>query len=189
MKNEKWQFCALFVWIQTFWDGCDSPLLTIMVRKKAITVCRGLSHTTRSLSRIVCRGQKRPKGRKGTWGLISKPRPRNFFWKPMSPQDTGRQLWGNPGILSLRQFRDNEASLRGWGEDPNKTTAKNCGTLSSLYGVYAFQIIDQPWQTMSVPRKHISHAHWSCACLTAFRSKFLHWFIICMYVWTVCKQE
>ncbi len=25
----------------------------------------------------------------------------------MSPHDTGRQLWGNPGIVSFRQFRDN----------------------------------------------------------------------------------
>jgi hypothetical protein len=41
------------------------PLLTIMVPQKAITICRGLSHPTRSLSRTVCRGQERPKGRKG----------------------------------------------------------------------------------------------------------------------------
>ncbi len=57
---------ALFVWIQTFRVGCDSPLLTIMVHQKAITICRGLSHLTRSLSRMVCRGQERSKGRKGT---------------------------------------------------------------------------------------------------------------------------
>ncbi len=55
-----------FFLFQTFWEGCDSPLLTIMVRQKAITICRGLSHQTRSLSRIVCRGQEHPKGRKGT---------------------------------------------------------------------------------------------------------------------------
>ncbi len=48
--------------------GCDSPLLTIVVRQKAITIiiCRGLSHPTRSFSRIVCRGQERPKDRGGT---------------------------------------------------------------------------------------------------------------------------
>ncbi len=30
----------------------------------------------------------------------------------MSPQDTGRQLLGNPGIVSLRPFRDNEAQIQ-----------------------------------------------------------------------------
>jgi hypothetical protein len=49
-----------------FWVGCDSPLLTTMLVQKAITICRGLSHLTRPLSRIVCRGQERHKGRKGT---------------------------------------------------------------------------------------------------------------------------
>ncbi len=85
------------VWIQTFWVGCDSPLLTIMVRQKAIIICRGLSHPTRSLSRIFCRGQERPKGRKGTLrpDFQANTRLRIFFLKPMSPQDTGRQLWGN----------------------------------------------------------------------------------------------
>ncbi len=37
-----------------------------MACQKAITICRGLSHLTRSLSITVCRGQKCPKGRKGT---------------------------------------------------------------------------------------------------------------------------
>jgi len=32
----------------------------------AINVCRGLSHPTISLRRIVCRGQEFPLGRKGT---------------------------------------------------------------------------------------------------------------------------
>ncbi len=75
--------------------------------KKAITISRGLSHPTRSLSRIVCRGQERPKCRKGTLrpDFQAKTRPRTFL-KPMSPQDTGRQLWGNPGIVSWRHFRD-----------------------------------------------------------------------------------
>jgi hypothetical protein len=45
-----------FFLIQTFWVRCDSPLLAIMVTQMAITICRGLSHPTRSLSRIVCRG-------------------------------------------------------------------------------------------------------------------------------------
>ncbi len=34
--------------------------------QKAFNIYRGLSHHTRSLSRIVCRGRERPKGRKGT---------------------------------------------------------------------------------------------------------------------------
>jgi hypothetical protein len=46
--------------------GCDRPLLTVMVHQKAISICRGLSHPTRSHSRIVCRGQERHQGRKGT---------------------------------------------------------------------------------------------------------------------------
>jgi hypothetical protein len=33
----------------------------------AITICSGLSHPTRSLSRIVCRGQEGPKGSKGEY--------------------------------------------------------------------------------------------------------------------------
>jgi hypothetical protein len=56
--------------------GCDSPLLTIMsvwhtskkkMRQTAITICRGLSHPTRSLNRIACRGQEGLKGSKGTF--------------------------------------------------------------------------------------------------------------------------
>ncbi len=50
----------------TFWVRCDNPLLTIMVYQMAITICRELSHPTRSFIRIVCRGQERPKGSKGT---------------------------------------------------------------------------------------------------------------------------
>jgi hypothetical protein len=41
--------------------------LTIMARQKVITICRRLSHPTRSLSRIVCRGQERPNSRKATF--------------------------------------------------------------------------------------------------------------------------
>ncbi len=33
----------------------------------------------------------------------------------MPPQDTGRQLWRNPGIVSLRQFRDDEAGIQQGG--------------------------------------------------------------------------
>ncbi len=110
----------LFVWIQACWVGCDSPLLTLMVPQKAISFCRGLSHPTRSVSRMVCRGQERPKGRKGTLtpDFQANNRPSISFKKPMSPQDTGRQCWGNPGIVSLRQFRDNEAWIQLGQESP-----------------------------------------------------------------------
>jgi hypothetical protein len=36
----------------------------------------------------------------------------------MSPQDTGSQLGGNPGIVSIRQFRDNEAGIQLGQESP-----------------------------------------------------------------------
>ncbi len=62
---------------------------------------------TRSLSRIVCRVQE---AEKELWGLIYRPiLDVGFFKNPMSPQDTGKQLWGNPVIVCFRQFRDNEA--------------------------------------------------------------------------------
>ncbi len=64
--DSKWQFGIRFFLIQTFWVRRDSPLLTKMVRQKAITICREMSHLARSVSRIVCGGQQRPKGRKGT---------------------------------------------------------------------------------------------------------------------------
>jgi hypothetical protein len=104
----------------TFWVGPDSPLLTIRVHQKAIAICRGLSHPTRSLSRIVCRGQERSKGRKGTLrpDFQGNTRPSIFFKKPMSLHDTGRQLWGNLGIIRLRQFRDNEAWIQLGQESP-----------------------------------------------------------------------
>ncbi len=91
-----------------------------VVGQTAITICRGLSHPTRSLSRIVCRGQQHPKAEKAPWGLISRPvlDLEFIFKKPMSPQDTGRQLWGNPGIVSLRQFRDNGAWIQLGQESP-----------------------------------------------------------------------
>jgi hypothetical protein len=51
---------------------------------------------------VVCRGQERPTVRKGTLmpDFQANTRPRIFFKKAISPQDTGRQLWGNPGIPS-----------------------------------------------------------------------------------------
>ncbi len=76
-----------------------------MVCQKAITICRGLSHLTRSLSRIDCREQRSPKDRKGTLRpdfQASSTVDQGFFLKPMSPQDIGRQLCRNPGIVSLK---------------------------------------------------------------------------------------
>ncbi len=100
-------------------DGCDSPQQIVMaVWRPGVTADNTgalnshyyLSHPTRSLSTIVCRGQERPKGSKGTLrpDFQANTRPR-ILKKPMSPKDTGRQLQGNPGIVSLRQFRENEA--------------------------------------------------------------------------------
>ncbi len=69
-----------------------------MVHQTAFTICRGLSNPTRSLSRIVCRGQEPPKGNKGTLRPVFRANTRpKVFLKPMSPQDTGR-----PGLLEER---------------------------------------------------------------------------------------
>jgi hypothetical protein len=82
-SNRAWQpsadsngCLAHFLKIWTWCVGCDSLLQIVMavwlasnlkkVHPMAITICRGLSHPTRSLSRIVCRGQEGPKGSKGT---------------------------------------------------------------------------------------------------------------------------
>jgi hypothetical protein len=48
----------------------------------AITICIGLSHPTRSLSRIVFKGQEHPKCSKGTLrpDFQANTRPRNFFF-------------------------------------------------------------------------------------------------------------
>jgi hypothetical protein len=93
-----------FFKIWTSWVGCDSPLLKkiavwrISNLKKwghtAITIFRVLSYPIRSLSRIVCRGQERPKASKGMFrpDFQANIRPTIFFKMPMSPQDTRRQL-------------------------------------------------------------------------------------------------
>ncbi len=126
-------FFVLFVWIQTFWVRCDSPLLTAMVRQKAITIYRGLSHPTRSLSRIVCRGQECPKGRKGTLrpDFQAKTRPRFFFRVNIT---TTRLFWWNPEIVSLRKFRDVEVWLQLGQESPlmNKKGLKENRTAPSM---------------------------------------------------------
>ncbi len=50
------------------------------VRQTVFIICRSLSHLTRWLSRIVCRGQEGPKGSKGTLrlDLQANTRPRIF---------------------------------------------------------------------------------------------------------------
>ncbi len=108
--------------------GCDSTLQTVMAvwqpfclnsnflcpewqpsadnngAPKGHCYLQRLSHPTGLLSWIVCRGQECHKGRKGILrpDLLANTRPRIFFKKPMTPQDTGRQLWGTPGIVSLK---------------------------------------------------------------------------------------
>jgi hypothetical protein len=71
--------------------GCDNPMQIVTavwcasnlkkMRQTAITICRGLSHPTRSLSRIVCRGQEGPKDSKDTLrpDFQVNTRPRIFF--------------------------------------------------------------------------------------------------------------
>ncbi len=51
--------------------GCLAQFILKKVHLTAITICSGLSHPTRSLSRIVCRGRSAPKAVKALWGLIS----------------------------------------------------------------------------------------------------------------------
>ncbi len=111
-------------WIWTSWVGReprDSPLLTRMAdwrasnKKKCIKrplLSAEGCHTppgTRSCTQqntVVCRGQEDHKAVKAFWGQISRQiLDLGFcFKRPMSPQDTGRRLEENPGIVSLRQF-------------------------------------------------------------------------------------
>ena len=53
-----------------------------------ITICRGLSHPSRLLIIIVCRGQERPKGRKGTLRpeFQANTRPRIFYKANVTPR-------------------------------------------------------------------------------------------------------
>jgi hypothetical protein len=74
-------------------------------RKKTIAICRGQPHLSRSLNRIVCRGQKGPKGSKG----ILRPdfqaniRPL-LFLKPVLPKETGRRCKKILKTVSSRTF-------------------------------------------------------------------------------------
>jgi hypothetical protein len=86
---------------------------------KAITIWRGLSHLTRSLSRIVCRGQECPKGIKGTlrpdFQINTRPR---IFKKANVTTRYKKTVVRNPGIVSWRQFRDNEPWIQQGQESP-----------------------------------------------------------------------
>ncbi len=97
---------------------CDSPLQIVMSVWRPFcsnpnflggvwqpSVDNYGARSLRSLSRIIFKVQDHPKGRKSTLrhDFQANTRPR-IFLKPMSPQDTGRQLWGNPGMVRLRQF-------------------------------------------------------------------------------------
>jgi hypothetical protein len=68
---------------------------------------------TRSLSRIVSRGQEGPKAAaKGLWRPHFQANiwPRVFFM-PMSPQETGRRLWGNPGTILIYEHCEGRGAL------------------------------------------------------------------------------
>jgi hypothetical protein len=54
-----------------------------------IAIYRELTRLTRSLSRIVCRGQEDHKGSKGTLWSDFQQIPDQVFFKPMSSQDAG----------------------------------------------------------------------------------------------------
>ncbi len=135
-----------------------------MVRQKAITIYRGLSHLTRSLSRIVCRGQERPKGRKGTLrpDFQAYTRPRFFLKQKMSPQDAKRQLWGNPGIVSLRQFRDNEAWIQLGQESSRWITVERVEQFSMICLFYELFLMVRwesgPWHP-SQPTQESTTSH------------------------------
>jgi hypothetical protein len=71
------------------------------------TICRGLSHPTRSLRRKFAEGRSALQAEKALWCMISRPiLDLGYFLKPMSPQDTGTQLWGIPGIISLKVHKN-----------------------------------------------------------------------------------
>jgi hypothetical protein len=57
---------AHFFKVLTCWVGRDSPLQIVYNSRFECFICRGLPHPTRSLSRIVCRGQEGPKDSRGT---------------------------------------------------------------------------------------------------------------------------
>ncbi len=87
------------------------------VRQMTITICRGLSHPKRSLSRLVFREQEGPKCSKELWGLISLPildlgfkvaqawdiRSLEFSWfytlKSLCVGDFGVKIWKNVKIF------------------------------------------------------------------------------------------
>ena len=86
---------VMTIWRSSNFKNAKLPLLHI---------CRGQSHPTRLLSRIVIVyiGHEGPKGSKVTFTTDFQAifRPRFSFKKPVSPLDTERQLSGNPGLVT-----------------------------------------------------------------------------------------
>jgi hypothetical protein len=54
------------------------------------------------------------------------------FKKPVTPQDTGKKLEGNPGSVSLRQFRDNKDGAQG-GQESHLMKKKGIRGVLSIY--------------------------------------------------------
>ncbi len=102
-----WKKCFSWVWQPSAdSNGSLGCFKFENVHQMAITIYRGLSRPTRSLSKIVCRGQEGPKVSKGTLrpDFQTNTRPRFFF----KAQDTGRHLLGYPGVVSFIQFWVND---------------------------------------------------------------------------------
>jgi hypothetical protein len=99
------------------------------------------SHPTRSLNKIGSRGQEHPKGSKGILrpDFQANNRPRIFFETPMSPQDTGRQLYKFPGEVRLKQFRDNEAQKQ---KEQESSLMNKKGLRMVLNGRYTVKKVD-----------------------------------------------
>jgi hypothetical protein len=72
----------------------------------AITIRRGLTHPTRSLSRIVCRGQDCPECSKGTLrpDFQANTIPR-IFYKANVTTRYRKTVVRKQGIVNFRQFR------------------------------------------------------------------------------------
>ncbi len=97
---------------------CESPLQIVMAfvvlyiwkkcAKQPLLSAEGCHTLLDHPEELFAEGRRALKAVKALWGLISRPiLDLGFFLKPMSLQDTGRQLYGNPGnpgIVSLRQF-------------------------------------------------------------------------------------
>ncbi len=109
-------WCPCF-WIWTSWVGHESSLQILMGVCRAsnlkkghqTAISRGMSHQTRSLSRIVCRGQEGTKGSKGTLrpDFQANIKSRIFFKANVTTRNR-KTVARNPTIVSLWQFRFND---------------------------------------------------------------------------------